>query len=625
LDNTATTTGSSISGTTLTIGTLVTGTIAIGQYISGTGVTVGTRLLNNISGTGSGSTWTVSTAQSVASTAITSGPYAAAPYAAGDQISIVDINNFYNGFYTVESSTMTTINYTASPGAAYPGNGVVNPRYQWNYNPNWSSVYAKWMRLYTTPNVGNILVAGNLTATTLDGAVEHYPITVQWSQQFGLNQVPASWEPTVLNVANQLDVPLRGESLDAFPCNGQLFLCSYWDTVVFSPINYSTTTTPILGVRLFNQGRGLLSSNCWANTDKQVYGIDARDVWVFDGQNFSSLGNQRVKNWLFSEIDPLYTDRVFMQTNTQKNQIEIYYPTIAAIAGVPNKMISYRYDLDIWNAPRDVNSATFATESPRWDGIPNVQWPNVSSSAVTGSGTGARFNVQQIGSRYYVYATQNDIVVPGSGYVVGNTVKILGTALGGATPVNDCTIVVTAVNGSGGITGIATAVGLANGQYRYDSGSRLVVYARGDTNVRIVQKDVGYGYLDDTNGVVLPIASEFRRDNIKILEDYSGKLLVHRIMPEANNLFAIGLPIDPAVNTGRIGNISVTIEGANSVGQAPQASTAIVMATNTDTPWTQINQNAYRVNSLIIGNSSKLNIWQCSAVTWQFTQTEDDR
>lgn len=625
-DNIFTSTGSSIAGTTLTVGTLATGTIAIGQYISGTGVTVGTRVLNNISGTGSGSTWLLSTSQTVASTAITGGPYASAPYAAGDQISIVDINNFYDGFYVVVSSTMTTINYTASPGAAYPGGGTVNPRYQWNYDPNWSSVYAKWMRLYNTPNVGNILVAGNLTATTVEGDILHEPVTVIWSQQFGQNQVPATWEPTVLNVANALDVPLRGESLDAFPCNGQLFLCSYWDTVVFSPINYSTTTTPILGVRLFTQGRGLLSSNCWANSDKMVYGIDARDVWVFNGQDFSSLGNQRVKNWFYNELDPLYIDRVFMQSNTQKNQIEIYYPTVEAIDGVPNKMLSYRYDLDIWNAPRDVNSATFATETPRWDAVPNLNWANVASTAVTGTGTGARFNINQQGSRYKAYALDGDITVAGSGYVVGNQVKVLGTALGGTTPANDCFMTVVSVNGTGGITDFTVPTGLATGTFVYDEGSRLVVYARGDLNVRIVEKDVGYSFLNDVNGVNDPIVSVFRRDNIKILEDYSGKLLVHRIMPEANNLLdTTGVPIDPAVNTDRIGNIQVTIEGANSVGQAPQASTAITMATNTDTPWTQINQNAYRVNSLILSNSSNSTIWQCSATTWQFTQTEDDR
>jgi len=72
-----TSTGSTITGTTLTIGTLVSGTPAVGQLISsytfGAGVTTGTRITANISGSGSGSTWTVSNSQTVGSADINGG------------------------------------------------------------------------------------------------------------------------------------------------------------------------------------------------------------------------------------------------------------------------------------------------------------------------------------------------------------------------------------------------------------------------------------------------------------------------------------------------------------------------------------------------------------------------
>jgi hypothetical protein len=363
---------------------------------------------------------------------------------------------------------------------------------------------------------------------------------VQWSQAFGLNEAPITWTPTVTNVANQLEVPLRGPALDAFPCNGQFFLCSYWDTVVFSPINYSTTSAPILGVRQFNQGRGLLSSNCWANTDKLVYGVDARDIWVFDGQDFQGLGNQRVKNWFYDQLDPLYYDRVFMETNTQRSQVEIYYPDSTATNGVPNKMISYRYDIDCWNSPRDVSDATFSCESPIW-----------------------------------LY----DDVTP---------------------------------------------------EWYTADGSRTVVYARGVAESSVVMKDQGFSFINDA-----PISSYFRRDNIKLLKDYSGKLMVHRILPEVVNLGAEPFtsdderPIDPATSTNK-GNITVTIEGANSVGSAPTAKTPVTIPVDADgaagaNPWAQINQNAFRVNTIELSNSSNNDVWMCSATTWQVTQVEDDR
>ena len=467
----------------------------------------------------------------------------ATAYAAGEQIVISGVNNFYNGTFTVApGSTTTYLNYYAVPGAAYPAGtiGTVSPIYQWNYNPNWKSYYAGWMRLYNTPNVGSILVAGNLTVTQLDNTVINYPVTIQWSQAFGLNQVPITWTPTITNVANQLEVPLRGPCVDAFPSNGQLFLCSYWDTVVFSPLNYSTTSAPILGVRLYNQGRGLLSSNCWANTDKLVYGIDARDVWVFDGNDFTGIGNQRVKNWFFDQLAPQYYDRVFMETNTQKNQIEIYYPDSSAVNGVPNKMLAYRYDLDCWNAPRDVTSATMGCEAP-----------------------------------IYTYSS---------------------------------------------------------GSWHPNYGSRTIVYARGETNKKLLQKDIGYTFAVSNANPTGAIASTFRRDNIKLIKDYSGKLMVHRILPEVVNIGAVpftGTDLIPIIPSP--GNLTVTIEGSNSVGSTPTTKTPVTIpvdangASNSQNPWAQINQNAFRVNTIELSNSSTTDVWMCSATTWQITQVEDDR
>jgi hypothetical protein len=478
------------------------------------------------------------------------------PFQVGGNVIISGVDpRYYNGTFVVTTCTTSTVTYTDNTVGPYNGGGTASQDYTWNYDPNWKGYYAKFMRMYNTPNVGSILVAGNLTVESYVSSTSTayttstiYPVTVQWSQNFGLNEAPHTWEPTVINVANQLEVPLRGQALDGFPCNGLFFLCSYWDTVVFSPLNYSTTAAPVLGVRQFNQGRGLLSSNCWANTDKLVYGVDARDIWVFDGQDFQGIGNQRVKNWFYDQLDPANFDRVFMETNTQKSQVEIYYPDADAVNGVPNKMISYRYDIDCWNAPRDVDSATFATESP----------------------------VFKYSAGPFAY-----------------------TAL---------------------------------------PGTRTVVYARGCKDQKLLQKDQGYYFLqcdDLTTGTstIVPIESQFRRDNIKILDKYTAKLMVHRVLPEVVNLGAdipgngVGdnLPIYPAP-----GNITVTVEGANSVGSTATAKTPVTLAVdangnNNQNPWAQIDQNAFRVNTLELSDVSTSTVWHCSAMTWQVTQVEEDR
>ena len=249
----------------------------------------------------------------------------------------------------------------------------------WNYEPGVTSVTAGFVRNYCSPNVGNILIAGNLTKV-IGGTTYNYPTTVRWSQAFAGTGVPATWEPTLSNVANEQEVPVRGPLIDGFFLGANFYVCSYWDTVVFSPISYQNSTAPIFGVRLLNQGRGLFNNNCWTNTDSNVYGIDARDIWVFNGSEFASLANQKVKNYFFENLSPVYADRLFMVNNTQKNQIEIYFPDLTS-TGWCNKMLSWRYDLQIWNAPKDIANAVMGTEGPRWvDSSPD--YFNLSSRAV---------------------------------------------------------------------------------------------------------------------------------------------------------------------------------------------------------------------------------------------------
>jgi hypothetical protein len=66
----ATSTASSISGTTLTVGGTVTGTFQVGQTISGTGVTANNTITAFGTGTGGAGTYTVRASQTVSSTAI---------------------------------------------------------------------------------------------------------------------------------------------------------------------------------------------------------------------------------------------------------------------------------------------------------------------------------------------------------------------------------------------------------------------------------------------------------------------------------------------------------------------------------------------------------------------------
>jgi hypothetical protein len=141
-----------------------------------------------------------------------------------------------------------------------------------------------------------------------------------------------------------------------------------------------------------------------------------------------------------------------------------------------------------------------------------------------------------------------------------------------------------------------------------------VTYSRAVTDSYLVEKDQGTSFIGGT-----PINSNFQRDNIQLGLKYSQQALMHRVLPEVVNIDTAGLPIDG------VGNVTVAIGGSDSVGSPNTFTPATTLAIDTSNPWVQANQNAYRVYSVNVSNSSTTNTWQAMAVSWQFTATEDDR
>jgi hypothetical protein len=107
-----------------------------------------------------------------------------------------------------------------------------------------------------------------------------------------------------------------------------------------------------------------------------------------------------------------------------------------------------------------VYSPTFAIYSPV-------------SGTTSGSGVSATFTVVRKGTKYSAV----NIVAAGTGYARLNTVTIVGTALGGASPTNDITLTITAVSTAGAIQAFEF-VG-------YGSGGAYAAISSGSRNVNI--------------------------------------------------------------------------------------------------------------------------------------------
>ena len=140
---------STIIGTTLTVGTLASGVIYPGMLLSGTGVATGTYITANISGSSSGSTWTVNITQNLSTTNIT-GTISIQVYEAGWDHSVP-------GYTTVNALDATTT-YTIEPLITFSSPG-----------------YTSTSTTIATGQYGAVTYAnGNFVTTTSTGSATQY-------------------------------------------------------------------------------------------------------------------------------------------------------------------------------------------------------------------------------------------------------------------------------------------------------------------------------------------------------------------------------------------------------------------------------------------------------------------
>ena len=114
------------------------------------------------------------------------------------------------------------------------------------------------------------------------------------------------------------------------------------------------------------------------------------------------------------------------------------------------------------------NTATNIPPSLVWSRLNSgIKWAatgqsfaGVAGSNIVSNGSGATFDVALSNT---TYAVTIHTASPGTGYAVGDTIKVLGSAVGGITPANDITLTVATITGGGGTgpIGTLTAAGFA--------------------------------------------------------------------------------------------------------------------------------------------------------------------
>ena len=394
----------SISGTTLTVTSVTSGTIAIGQTISGTGITAGTTITN-----GSGLSWTVSSSQTVASTTITTtiGGIPSTTFN-GEKI-ITSIDALTNVFtFNVTSNATSTTSYQGgtnvtlafqiSVGAANVtagygwgvgtwgrgtwGSGSVPPVYlparlvfQDNFNNDLVfNVYKSYIYywVYTTslgnravylsslvgavavpqqvskvmfaPS-GHLLALGCTSYNALGSAPDYLgyydALLIRWANvDADAGPQPMVWQPTTTNTAGDLRVQSGSAIVTAVRTRQEI--------LVFTDISINSLqflgTQEVFSIQELSNSISIMGPNVVVSANNVTYWMGVNKFYAYSGRVDTLPCTLR--QYIFNDINLTNRATFFAGTNGQFQEIAWFY--CSANATDIDKYVIYNYAEQIW-------------------------------------------------------------------------------------------------------------------------------------------------------------------------------------------------------------------------------------------------------------------------------------
>jgi hypothetical protein len=198
---------------------------------------------------------------------------------------------------------------------------------------------------------------------------------------------------------------------------------------------------------------GFEAANSWTNSTNYQIG----DMVTYGGNTYTAILNNINQN-------PVSATSYWQLFTTGLSFAGDWSSSTAYRIGQVVRLGGYTYVATADNTSSSPPNLTYwqrLNSGLRWN--PNNQtFSAVSGTNIVGSGTSATFNVTATKTLYTV-----TVAAGGTGYAATNTIKILGTSLGGLSPANDLTLTVSSVSGgviqSGGVTASGISVTWVSG------------------------------------------------------------------------------------------------------------------------------------------------------------------
>lgn len=343
LPNSSVTFTGSISGTTLTVTAVVSGTLAVGQLITGTGVSaippgsLATYITALGTGTGGTGTYTVGVSQTVSSRSMNALSGAGWGSPANTQISGTRLRLWSNDNYGQDL--------------------VINPRdaaiYYW-VNSGGPSVRA--VLLSSLGGASDVpAIARQIMVSTLDRKVLAFGCTdivtgiqdrllIRWSD----NQDPAQWTPLETNAAGGLRIPTGSEFITAIKTKQEILV---WSDSAVHALKYIGAPYEYTITRLGSTS--IAAPNAIVSANDVTFWMGANGFFQYDGRVYGLPCS--VKDYVFNDINLNQAEKIYGGSNMSFNEAWWFYPS--ANSEENDRYVVYNYNEKVWTVGTLVRTA----------------------------------------------------------------------------------------------------------------------------------------------------------------------------------------------------------------------------------------------------------------------------
>lgn len=333
----------SISGTTMTVTAVRSGTLAVGQLVSGTGVTASppgsnaTYITALGTGTGGVGTYTVGISQTVTSRTLSANIGTTWGAASDTQVSGTRLR-----LWTSDN---------------FGQNLIINPRdaalYYWQ---NATGLGSRATLLSSIAGASDVpAISREVMVSNLDRKAIAFGCTdlitgqqdrllIRWSD----TENPADWTPLETNSAGGIRIPTGSEFATAVKTKQEILV--WTDTAVHSlryigpPFEYTISRIAMTS---------LVATNAAVSANDVVFWMGQNGFFQYDGRAYGLPCS--VKDYVFNDLNWDQAEKIASGSNMSFNEVWWFYPSLDSEE--VNRYVIYNYNEKVWSVGNIVRTA----------------------------------------------------------------------------------------------------------------------------------------------------------------------------------------------------------------------------------------------------------------------------